>query len=381
VLSFFRSTSGKYRCNRRHRATLQRKHCVTQQPPSRLACERNSLSESRDIYMNTVTVKQQNRVGFPDRFMGERNSLVASDVLKGLSADQKYIPSKYFYDARGSKLFELICTLPEYYLTRMEMELLHRFAGTITRDSRGCDLVELGSGANWKIRTLLDAMSPTDRASARYVPVDVSGTALSASCNELMQLYPELKVVPLVADFTRDLDRIPRRGMRMVFLFGSTIGNLDEEDTRRFLEALSGTLTREDRFFVGLDMIKPVESLEAAYNDSQDITAQFNKNILLVLNRQLGGNLDQEDFDHVAFFNEGRERVEMHLKARRRHTVHFQAMDVSVSIEKGETIRTEICRKFRRAGLERSVGQAGLRVSRWYADANEWFSIAEIVLA
>jgi L-histidine Nalpha-methyltransferase len=330
-------------------------------------------------HMSTVTAKQQDGRPSADGIHEACNSRVASDVLEGLSADRKYISSKYFYDARGSKLFELICALPEYYLTRMEMELLHRFAGTITRDARGCDLVELGSGANWKIRTLLDAMSRSDRASARYVPVDVSETALSASCNELMRLYPELKVVPLVADFTKDLEKIPQNGKRMVFLFGSTIGNLDEEDTTRFLKDLSATLTLGDRFLLGLDMIKPKDNLEAAYNDSQGITAQFNKNILLVLNRQLGGNFDPEDFDHVAFYNEEKEQVEMHLRARRQLTVHFQAMGSLVWINEGETIRTEICRKFRMEGVERSVAEAGLRVSHWYEDANAWFSIAEIV--
>lgn len=331
--------------------------------------------------MNTQTAAQESGVRLRRCFKEAGNAHVASDVLKGLTADQKYLPSKYFYDARGSKLFEVICRLPEYYLTRMEMELLKRFAGRFMRGFRAGDLVELGSGANWKIRVLLDAMSRSDRASARYVPVDVSEAAISASSDELTRLYPELKIVPLVADFTRDLDRIPRHRVRMIFLFGSTIGNLDEDDTRGFLTALSGCLRRGDRFFLGLDMIKPVVILEAAYNDSQGITAQFNKNILLVLNKQLAGNFNQGDFDHVAFFNERKDQVEMHLRARRRLTVHFQAMDFSVSIDKGETILTEICRKFRRTGVESAARGAGLRVSEWYSDASEWFSIAEIVPA
>jgi L-histidine N-alpha-methyltransferase len=301
--------------------------------------------------------------------------------VKGLTASQKYLPSKYFYDARGSKLFELICRLPEYYLTRMEMVLLRRFARAFTRGFQGGDLVELGSGANWKIRMVLDSMNPPYRAATRYIPVDVSETAMLAASDELLRLYPELRVVPFVADFTRDLHRIPRNASRLVFLFGSTIGNLDEDETSRFLSALARCLESGDRFFVGLDMIKPVQYLEAAYNDSQGITERFNKNILLVLNKKLSGNFDQRDFDHLAFYDEKKAQVEMHLAAKRRVTVEFQVTGFSASVEKGETIRTEICRKFRREDVESAASDAGLRVSKWYSDAEKWFSVAEIVPA
>ncbi len=325
------------------------------------------------------TAAQQNGIKLRNYFKQPGNANVAEDVVKGLTANEKYIPSKYFYDARGSQLFEQICRLPEYYLTRMEMELLKRFAGTLTRNFRHGDLVELGSGANWKIRMLLDAMSPSDRATVHYVPVDVSESAVVASANELAHLYRELKIVPLVADFTRDLDRIPRHGPRLIFLFGSTMGNFDEDDTREFLQTLAGNLEPGDRFFVGLDMVKPVEILEAAYNDSQDVTAQFNKNILLVLNKRLGGNFDPNDFDHLAFFNESGERIEMHLRAKRPLTAEFEIMDFAVSLEEGETIRTEICRKFRPESIEATARESGLRVAEWYTDAYAWFSIAEIV--
>jgi L-histidine Nalpha-methyltransferase len=316
-----------------------------------------------------------------NHLIGRLKPQMAADVLDGLTAKEKYIPSKYFYDARGSRLFELICRLPEYYLTRLELGILKRYSSTIINGFANADLVELGSGTNWKIRTLLDAMTPATRSTLRYMPVDVSKSAILAASNELARLYPELSILPVIADFTRDLHRVPSDRRRLILLFGSTIGNLDENETRGFLRSLSDCLGPEDRFLLGLDMIKPVEILEAAYNDSQGITAMFNKNILLVLNKQLSGNFDYRDFEHAAFFNEEKERVEMHLTAKRRVTIAFPGVGFTVAVQKGETIRTEICRKFRRERVEKSVQEAGLRVSGWHSDHKDWFSIAEIAAA
>ncbi|HMK36175.1 MAG TPA: L-histidine N(alpha)-methyltransferase [Desulfomonilaceae bacterium] len=329
--------------------------------------------------MNTGIAAEEKGLEIRNYFRETLNSQMASDVLEGMKADQKYIPSKYFYDARGSQLFELICRLPEYYLTRTEMFLLERFASVFTHGFENGDLVELGSGANRKIRLLLDSLNFRRRSTIRYVPVDVSEQAILRASDELVRLYPELSVMPLVADFTRDLHRIPSGRTRLILLFGSTIGNLDEIDTKKFLDSLANCLACGDRFLVGLDMIKPVELLEAAYNDSRGITEQFNKNVLLVLNAQLSSDFDPADFDHVAFYNSDKERVEMHVRARRKIDVIFDAMELTVSLREGETIRTEICRKFTRPGVERMVSNSGLAVSGWYSDPNEWFSIAEIV--
>lgn len=307
------------------------------------------------------------------------NAQMAAEVLQGLIARQKYIPSKYFYDARGSSLFERICRLPEYYLTRTELVLLKRFSNDLLADFENGDLVELGSGANWKIRTLLDAMNSERRSRIRYMPVDVSEAALVSASEELMKVYPELSVTPLAADFTRDLHRIPANGRKIVLLFGSTIGNLNEEETRTFLTSLRRRLGPDDRFLIGLDMVKPVEILEAAYNDSREVTAEFNKNILLVINAQLAANFHPDAFDHVAFFNESKEQVEMHLRARREMQVLMRGVGISIHIERGETIRTEICRKFRRERVAAMMLDAGLTVSRWFSDSSNWFSIAEIV--
>ena len=321
----------------------------------------------------------QTGLAFKDRFEEGATNNIAHDVLVGLRSEQKYIPSKYFYDSRGSRLFEVICNLPEYYPTRTELVLLFSYATDIVRGFAHGDLVELGSGANWKIRTLLQAMGRSQRSDVRYVPVDVSSSALKQSAADLETMYPELRVNGIVADFTRDLHCIQSDRPKLVLFFGSTIGNLDEREASSFLECLAATLNPGDRFLLGLDMIKPTEILEAAYNDSRSVTAEFNKNILLVVNRELRANFNPDSFEHVAFFNEEEERVEMHLRARRDLWVQVRKVDASFVLRKGETVRTEICRKFRRISAEKMIHDAGMEVSRWYTDPKGWFSLLEAV--
>jgi L-histidine N-alpha-methyltransferase len=303
---------------------------------------------------------------------------IAEDALTGLTAVRKYIPSKYFYDALGSQLFDQICRLPEYYPTRTESQILHNNAEELIGEFRRGNLVELGSGSHKKICILLDALGPKRRSTVTYMPVDVSYAALLESAQELKTGYPELTIECVVADFTRDLHRIESEHPKLVLFFGSTIGNLDELESRSFLKGIARILNSGDRFFLGLDMLKPVHILEAAYNDSQNITAKFNKNILLVLNRELGANFRTDDFDHMAFFNESLERMEMHLRARRKIQVEIKGIELSFTIEQGETIQTEICRKFSRSSAEKMIKDVGLQVERWYSDPEEWFSIAEI---
>jgi len=304
---------------------------------------------------------------------------MAEDARHGLTAPQKFIPSKYFYDGRGSKLFEQICWLPEYYLTRTELALLRRKAVMLTRRFHNGDIVELGSGANWKIRILLDAMDKSRRTGIRYIPVDVSTDALVAAGEGLLNLYPELEVISVTGDFIRDLHQIQSDRPKLIMFLGSTMGNLDGDEARTFLKDLADNMGSQDRFLLGLDMVKPVEIMEAAYNDSQNVTAEFNKNVLLVLNRELGARFNLNDFEHVAFFNEQLSQIEMHLRAKRRLVVHFSDLDWSVRIEQGETVRTEISRKFTRPQVEALAQEAGLSVATWYSDRKRWFSIAEIV--
>jgi len=330
--------------------------------------------------MFQATACERPRFEFLNCLSASSADQMADDIRLGLAADQKYIPSKYFYDARGSRLFREICQLPEYYLTRMELTLLRRNARGLTDGFENGDLVELGSGANWKIRVLLDAMGQARRGGTRYVPVDVSEDALTRAGEELLQTYPELQVLCVLADFMLDVPRLPLDRSKLILFFGSTIGNLDDEQTGVFLKALAKTLYPDGRFLLGLDMVKPTKVLEAAYNDSRHLTADFNKNLLIVLNREVGSDFHPDYFEHVAFFNERLSRIEMHLRAKFRMVVQFPALDLSVRLAKGETVRTEISRKFTRPGVEAFVKDAGMTVTRWVSDPYDWFSIAEIAL-
>lgn len=303
------------------------------------------------------------------------------EIIEGLGAKPKYIPSKYFYDATGSGLFELICELPEYYQTRTELELLSIHASDIVNGFCPGNLVELGSGSNRKVRILLEAIGSERLADVCYMPVDVCHEALAASSLELRKLFPALRVQPLIADFTRDFQFVHTNFPKLILFFGSTIGNLDEEETDTFLRNVARSMNGADRFMVGLDMVKPIEVLEAAYNDSRGVTARFNRNILNVINREAGADFQPELFDHLAYFNQRHDRIEMHLVAKKDHLVRLSLFDSSCLIKKGETIRTEICRKFRRETAEQMFWRAGMRIDRWRSDKNGWFSLAEVVLA
>ncbi len=329
--------------------------------------------------MLPATAEADTRLVVHNHLGARSEKQIADDVRRGLSARRKTLPSKYFYDAHGSRLFEEICGLPEYYQTRLELSLLSDNAGVLTQDLRDGDLVELGSGANWKIRTLLEGMGRAQRSRTRYVPVDVSQTALVAASKDLLRLYPELTVFGIVGDFTKHLPQLPGGRMKLILFFGSTIGNLSAEESRSFLTEVAFTLGPDDRFILGLDMIKPVEVLNAAYNDSQGVTEEFNKNLLHVINRELGADFDTDEFEHLAFYNSELERVEMHLKATRPLRVEITDLEMTVTFEAGETILTEISRKFSRDSAVRMIQDAGLSIARWHSDGDDWFSIAEIV--
>ncbi len=249
---------------------------------------------------------------------GNRHEEMKKDLYSGITKMEKAIPSKYFYDALGSQLFQEICRLPEYYPTTTELTILDGAAGAIMEffSREGGDLIELGSGENLKTRTLLDALPPRARLRVRYVPVDISLDSLFDSAAELLVRYPDLGILGIAGDFTRHLGRLPRR-RKLITFFGSTIGNLTDEETLRLLGNLRQIMRPGDLFLLGMDMIKPVEILENAYNDRQGITGKFNRNILSHVNRELRGDFDPDGFDHVAFFNPEREQVEMHLRARR----------------------------------------------------------------
>ena len=300
---------------------------------------------------------------------------IARDARQGLAASQKYIPCKYFYDARGSKLFEDICRLPEYYVTRTELSILKEIAPGIMGTFTHKDLVELGSGANQKIRILLDAAGESNRATIRYIPVDISESAVIEASEDLLERYPGLRILGVVADFTYQLDVVPTERPLMFCFLGSTIGNMSEDESISFLHSVSENMNPADRLLVGFDMVKSRGTMEAAYNDSRGVTAEFNKNVLEVLNNELNANFDPSHFDHLAFFNEANSRIEVHLRANRDVSVRLESIDMEVEFKQGETIHTENSRKFTSKSIEDMANHAGLYLQNWYTDPNGWFSL------
>jgi L-histidine N-alpha-methyltransferase len=326
--------------------------------------------------MKTATA--DGRLDIINCMTGSDRNEMKQEVLNGLTAPQKYLPCKYFYDSRGSALFEQICLLPEYYQTRTELEILTYYAPAIMQGLSEGNLIELGSGANWKIRVLLDAANGS-RPGIRYVPIDVCEQVLRTASTELLDLYPGLAVLGIVADFTKDMDLLLVEGAKLITFFGSTIGNFNEKESRVFLRNIAKLMGRGDRFLVGMDMIKSKDVLEAAYNDAEGVTAEFNKNILTVMNRELRATFDLSSFDHLAFYNGERECIEMHLRANRDVAATIADVDLHMTMERGETIFTEICRKFSTMKVKQMAAEAGLMITRWFSDPREWFSLVEMM--
>jgi L-histidine Nalpha-methyltransferase len=304
---------------------------------------------------------------------------LADDVLDGLTKPFKELPPKHFYDSRGSELFDRICELPEYYPTRTEMAILRQVAPAVIAAARPAELVELGSGATTKARLLLDAMH--ERGSLRrYVPVDVSERVVREAAAELVTDYPALAVHGVVGDFERHLDRIPPpvdgEGPRLVALLGGTIGNFPPGSRRRLLREIAAVMRPGDHLLLGTDLVKDPAVLEAAYDDSAGVTAQFNRNILHVVNRELEADFDPDVFDHVAFFDRRRQWVEMRLRARRACEVRVQALDLDVEFEPGEELRTEISAKFTPRRVRADLRAAGLDLAAWHTDEDELFAVS-----
>ena len=301
---------------------------------------------------------------------------LAEDVREGLSATPKALPPKYFYDSRGSELFERITELPEYYPTRAEQSILDEVGGEIVELVQPEELVELGPGSARKTNALLDPMC-ADGSARRYVPVDVSESAVAESVTRLVDEYDALAIHGIVGDFERDLDRIPRNGDRRLIAFlGGTIGNLDARERQVMLRKVREQLGPDDRLLVGTDLVKDRERLEAAYNDSAGVTAEFNRNVLNVINSNLDGDLDPERFEHRAVYDESRQWIEMRLCARRQHDAHIAALDLDVAFQAGEHIRTEISCKFTQERLELEYANARLELLDLYTDPEGLFALS-----
>ncbi|MFJ9637759.1 L-histidine N(alpha)-methyltransferase [Streptomyces sp. NPDC101178] len=300
------------------------------------------------------------------------DAALRADVLSGLTRHPKTLPPKWFYDARGSELFEDITRLPEYYPTRAEREILEERAEEIAAASGARTVIELGSGSSEKTRHLLNALEGLES----YVPVDVSESALTGAAESLIAEHPGLSVHALIADFTGGLALPGTPGPRLVAFLGGTIGNLLPEERAGFLHSVRSLLSPGDTLLLGTDLVKDEETLVAAYDDASGVTAAFNKNVLNVVNRELGADFPLEDFEHVARWNPEQRWIEMRLRARRALSVKIRELDLVVPFEAGEELRTEVSAKFRQEDVREELEAAGLQLAQWWTDAAGRFALS-----
>ena len=300
---------------------------------------------------------------------------LAEDVREGLSCPFKELPPKYFYDERGSQLFEQITELPEYYPTRAERSILESGAADIVAAAGPTTLIELGSGAAAKTRYLLDAMRDAGSLET-YVPVDISEEITRRVAEELVSEYDGLRVHGVVCDYETHLERVPREEGGLIAFLGGTIGNFRPGPRRSFLARIATLMYPGDRFLLGTDLVKDPGVLEAAYNDSQGITAEFNKNVLRVLNRELNAGFEPEAFEHVAFWDADNEWIDIRLRSLVEQFIDIRDLDMQVHFARNEEMRTEISTKFTRERLEASYADAGLELVEWWTDPEGLFALS-----
>ncbi|TYB40534.1 L-histidine N(alpha)-methyltransferase [Micromonospora sp. AP08] len=295
------------------------------------------------------------------------------DVRAGLTATPKWLPPKWFYDARGSALFEEITRLPEYYPTRAERAVLAAHADDIAAVTGAKTLIELGSGSSEKTRLLLDAFTRHGDLGT-FVPLDVSVSALRQSTAQIAAAYPGLRVRGIVGDFTRHLDRLPTGGRRLVLFLGGTIGNLLPAERAEFLTAMRAALERGDWLLIGTDLVKDPSVIVPAYDDAAGVTAEFNRNVLRVINRELGADFDPAAFRHVAVWDPEHEWIEMRLRAE--HPARVHVLDLEVGFAAGEELRTEVSAKFRPEGIARELAAAGFVQQEFWTDPDGLFGVS-----
>lgn len=299
----------------------------------------------------------------------------AGEIFSGLNSPQKHISSRYFYDEYGSFLFEKITETPEYYPTRTEKSILEKIAPLLYSEAEFTDIIEPGSGDCSKISLLLNAVPERILCKVRYIPVDVSIAAITKSAEFLTSCYPGIRVHGIAADFMKHITSIPDGSNRLICFFGSTIGNLEKGQATGFLHQIELFMKPEDHFLLGLDMVKEKSVLEAAYNDRRGITALFNRNILKVMNDYVHTNFDTKEFEHLAFYNGDRARIEMHLRATKDMVVDSEYFPQPILIRKGETIHTENSHKYTDDDIQYFSGVTGLKIENVYRDEKRWFSV------
>lgn len=313
----------------------------------------------------------------PDSAMhgvGDRSGDLA-ELRRGLRADPRTIPPRWLYDDRGSELFDQITRLPEYYPTEAERDILATHSAMIAEVSSATTVIELGSGTSDKTRTLLDAFVAHGEIE-RFAPLDVSEATLLYAAEVLNQRYPDLVVEPIVGDFTRHLARLPNGGTRLVAFLGGTIGNFYQEERRAFLGALADVLEPGDWLLLGVDLVKPIDRIMAAYHDSEGVTDAFIRNALHVVNRELDANFDVGNFEYVPLWDAREHRVDMRLRACEPERAHIGALDLSLALEPGEELRMEISTKFEPAELTAELAGAGFGDTEILTDANNDFGLA-----
>ena len=298
------------------------------------------------------------------------------DAIKGLTQQPKSLSSKYFYDDLGSELFEKICNLPEYYPTRTEASILSQHADEIAKVTGCCELVELGSGSSTKTQFLLDAYQKI-AASCSYFPIDVSGGILKNSVLHLQEKYPDFSIHGLLGTYEQALSYLESNYLqsRMLFFLGSSMGNFDPVECDLFLTQVARTLQPGNYFLLGIDLQKPVEILEAAYNDSQGVTAAFNLNILSHLNWRFDGNFDLDLFTHQAIYNQVDTQIEMYLHCHQDCQVSLDALNLKISFDAGESILTEISRKSNLPTIQTQLAAQGLKTIQIWTDSQDWFGL------
>ena len=306
---------------------------------------------------------------------GALTAQLGVDVREGLTSRPRTLSPKYLYDAHGSRLFDEITRLPEYYPTRAERRILLDQAADIAAASGARTLVELGSGTSEKTRLLLQALTDAGTLE-RFVPFDVDPAILDDASTAVAREFPALEVEPVVGDFDHHLTELPRHPRRLIAFLGSTIGNLDPGERTRFLTDVRSTMTTGDTFLLGTDLVKDTARLVAAYDDAQGVTAAFDKNVLTVLNRDLDADFDLDAFAHRSVWVEEHERIEMRLESLRDQRVHLRGIDLEIELAAGEQVRTEISSKFRREGVTAELAAAGLDLVEWWTDPAGDFALS-----
>lgn len=302
---------------------------------------------------------------------------VSDEIVAGLQADQKIISPKFFYNREGSLLFEEITRLEEYYPTRTEKGILRQMAPALMKQYKGYEIIELGPGDHSKISILLNAAAGLNLSSMKYLPLDISQPALRSSAEQLVSTFPNLHVEGYAVDFLSQFGSVQREQAAIICFFGSTIGNFEWESSLELLLNISKKMKKGDVLLLGMDMVKPEPVLQAAYNDAGGVTEAFNKNILNSVNDLIQSDFHTEDFDHLAYFNKERFRIEMHLVARRDLEVHSEHFSKDILFKKGETIHTENSHKYNSRHIHEIVDLTGLQLNQTHTDELGWFAVTE----